>query len=76
MFQQFLDSFWSSIGSMIDMLKDSSIASYMFNGVSLWVILITFFAGWILLRFFLNSFGGGSGFWGWFSRGDRGDKDG
>lgn len=71
MFQTFLDSVWSSIGNLIDLLKDSNIANYMFGGVSLWLILITFFAGWIVIRFFLNSFGGGSGVFGWMGRGDK-----
>lgn len=73
MFSTFLDSVWASISSMVDMLKDSSIGNYMFGGVSLWIILITFFAGWIVIRFFINSFGGGSGFLGYLGR--RGGDD-
>lgn len=56
---QFLDSFWGVIDHYIDMLKDSAIADYLFNGVSLWLILISLFCLIILLRFFLNPVPGG-----------------
>lgn len=58
-FSEFLDGVWSSISSMIDLLKDSRIGSYMFGGVSLWIVLITFFVAWLLIRFYVNSYGGG-----------------
>lgn len=59
MYSTFLSSVWQSISSMIDMLKDSSIANYMFGGVTLWIVLITFFVAWLVIRFYINSFGGG-----------------
>lgn len=61
MFATFLDSFWGMIQKYIDILKDSDIATYMFGGVSLWLILISLFCALILLRFFLNPVSG-SGF--------------
>lgn len=60
MYATFISRIWDMIGSLVDLLKDPQIANYMFGGVSLFEILITFLCAFIIIRFYINSFRVGS----------------
>lgn len=60
-FENFINSFWSMIESYVDFFRDSRIASYLFGGITLWLVLITFFCAAIVIKFFINSSGASGG---------------
>ena len=63
MINDFFDALLYPVGRGIDMLKDSRIADYLFDGkVTLWVVVCSFFVGIIFLRFLLAPFGSGISF--------------